>query len=135
MLNSLVLVGRLISDPELKKTKTNKSVCTFTIAINKGKEKAKFFDCTVWDKGAEYISTYGRKGNIVGVVAEWNYNEYVDKDGKKQRAHEALCSRVQLLSVNKKEEKTEEPSFFTKEMNVSEEFKMPEWDEMPWNQK
>lgn len=134
MLNSVTLVGRLVRTPELKKTKTNKSVCSFDLAVNKGKEKAKYFRCTVWEKGAEYISQYGEKANIVGVTGELDYNDYTDKDGKKQREYEVLCNRVQLLSVNKKEEKIEEPSFFNRnDMDVSGEFKMPEWGELPWD--
>lgn len=131
MINNVVIVGRLTQDPELRKTKTNKSVCSFSLAVSKGKDNTKFFRFTVWEKGAEYLANYGKKGNIVAVQGELDYSEYTDKDGKKQRMDEVLCNRVQLLSVNKEEKKEfEEPSFFTKEMDVSNQFKLPE--QLPW---
>lgn len=139
MINNVVMVGRLIKDCEVKKTQSNKSVCSFSLAVDKYANKQKktdFFDFTVWEQGAEYLGKYGKKGNIVAVVGELENRDYTAKDGHKVRATEIKCNRVQLLSMAKKEEKEiEEPSFYRKDIDASEEFKMPEWDDMPWNQK
>lgn len=141
MINEVILVGRLIDDPELRKTKTNKSVLFFSLALNKYVNKEKrtaYAKCKVWDQGAEYLAQYAKKGNIVGVTGEIVNNEYTDKDGKKIKEMEILANRVQLLSMNEKKEiketKIEEPSFFNrKDMDVSGEFKVPEWGELPWD--
>lgn len=141
MINEVILVGRLTDDPELRKTKTNKSVLFFSLALNKYVNKEKrtaYARCKVWDQGAEYLAQYAKKGNIVGVTGEIVNNEYTDKDGKKIKEMEILANRVQLLSMNEKKEaketKIEEPSFFNrKDMDVSGEFKVPEWGELPWD--
>ena len=141
MINEVILVGRLTDDPELRKTKTNKSVLFFSLALNKYVNKEKrtaYARCKVWDQGAEYLAQYAKKGNIVGVTGEIANNEYTDKDGKKIKEMEILANRVQLLSMNEKKEiketKIEEPSFFNrKDMDVSSEFKVPEWGELPWD--
>ena len=139
MINNVVMVGRLIRDCEVKKTQSNKSVCSFSLAVDKYANKQKktdFFDFVVWEQGAEYLGKYGKKGNIVAVTGELENRDYTAKDGHKVRVTEIKCNRVQLLSVSKdiKETKIEEPSFFNRnDVDVSEEFKMPEWDDMPWN--
>lgn len=141
MINEVILVGRLTDDPELRKTKTNKSVLFFSLALNKYVNKEKrttYARCKVWEQGAEYLAQYAKKGNIVGVTGEIVNNEYTDKDGKKIKEMEILANRVQLLSMNEKKEvketKIEEPSFFNrKDMDVSGEFKVPEWGELPWD--
>ena len=57
-INKIVLAGRLTADQELKKTKTDKSVVYFTVAVNRGKENADFIDCVAFDKTAENICKY-----------------------------------------------------------------------------
>lgn len=71
-MNKAILVGRLTKDPELKMTEnTKREVCQFTIAVNRpytnedGERKADFINCVVWDKLAENLSKYQRKGNQV----------------------------------------------------------------------
>lgn len=138
MINNVVMVGRLTKDCEVKKTQTNKSVCSFTLAVDKivnKQKKADFFDFVVWEQGAEYLGRYGKKGNIVAATGELENRDYTAKDGHKVRVTEIRCNRVQLLSQNQpKDTKIEEPSFLTKDVDASGEFKMPEWGDLPWDQ-
>ena len=73
MLNQMVLVGRLVSDPEVKTLEDGKSVSNITLAIPRsyknenGEYETDFIDCTLWGSVAENTSEYCKKGNIVGI--------------------------------------------------------------------
>ena len=55
-MNFVLLMGRFVADPELKKTTSGKSVCAFTLAVDKGKDRgADFIDTVEWGKIAEFI--------------------------------------------------------------------------------
>ena len=118
MMNKAILIGRLTRDPELKMTEnTKREVCQFTIAVNKpytnedGERKADFINCVVWDKLAENLSKYQKKGNQVAVEGRIQTRNYDDKDGKKVYVTEVFVSNVTFLdskgsndSVNNLEE-------------------------------
>lgn len=117
-MNKAILVGRLTKDPELKMTEnTKREVCQFTIAVNRpytnddGERKADFINCVVWDKLAENLSKYQKKGNQVAVEGRIQTRNYDDKDGKKIYVTEIFVSNVTFLdskgsndSVNNLEE-------------------------------
>ena len=117
-MNKAILVGRLTKDPELKMTEnTKREVCQFTIAVNRpytnedGERKADFINCVVWDKLAENLSKYQKKGNQVAVEGRIQTRNYDDKDGKKVYVTEVFVSNVTFLdskgsndSVNNLEE-------------------------------
>lgn len=72
MINRVVLTGRLVKEPELKKTQNHVSVSRFTLAVNRRKQanqeqEADFINCVAWRGSAEFISQYGKKGSLVGV--------------------------------------------------------------------
>lgn len=117
-MNKAILVGRLTKDPELKMIEnTKREVCQFTIAVNRpytnddGERKADFINCVVWDKLAENLSKYQKKGNQVAVEGRIQTRNYDDKDGKKIYVTEIFVSNVTFLdskgsndSVNNLEE-------------------------------
>ena len=117
-MNKAILVGRLTKDPELKMTEnTKREVCQFTIAVNRpytnddGERKADFINCVVWDKLAENLSKYQKKGNQIAVEGRIQTRNYDDKDGKKIYVTEIFVSNVTFLdskgsndSVNNLEE-------------------------------
>ena len=103
-MNKAILVGRLTKDPELKMTEnTKREVCQFTIAVNRpytnedGERKADFINCVVWDKLAENLSKYQKKGNQVAVEGRIQTRNYEDKDGKKVYVTEVFVSNVTFL--------------------------------------
>ena len=77
MINRVVLVGRLTKDIELRKTNSNISTCTFTLACNRrysssqanGQQTADFINCVAWRQSADFLAQYASKGAIVGVEA------------------------------------------------------------------
>lgn len=85
-INKIVLAGRLTADPELKKTKTDKSVVYFTVAVNRGKENADFIDCVAFDKTAENICKYFAKGYEIGVFGSLTVENYTTKDGNRRKS-------------------------------------------------
>lgn len=68
MINRVILTGRLVRDPELRKTRTGKSVTTFAVAVDRTRRKDQeaadtdFISCQAWNKTAEYICNYAKKG-------------------------------------------------------------------------
>lgn len=108
MVNSVVLVGRLTRDPELRKTQSGKSVAGFTLAIdNLGKDAgASFFDVSLWGDSADNLVKYTHKGSLVGVVGRLLQRTYTAKDGRKVEKVEVVANSVQFLDSKPKTDDT-----------------------------
>jgi len=82
-INSVMLMGRLTADPELKQTQGGKNVCQFTVAVNRradksGNVQADFINIVTWDKTAEFVSRYFSKGRLIlieGTLRTRTYND------------------------------------------------------------
>lgn len=104
--NRAVIVGRLTRDPEVKKTQSGLSVCSFTVACDRNVKKkddssneptADFINCVAWRGSADYIGTYGAKGNIVCVDGHIQTRNYDKQDGTKVYVTEILAERLELV--------------------------------------
>ena len=113
MINRVVLVGRLTRDPELRRTNSGTSVCSFTVAVDNrtknpdGTKSTSFIPCTVFQQSADNMSKFVRKGSLVGVEGRLNQRSYVRQDGTKASVLEVLADSVQFLepkSANQAEE-------------------------------
>ena len=108
MINSVVLVGRLTKDIELRKTSSNISTCTFTLACNRryssnnnnGQPTADFINCVAWRQSADFLAQYASKGAIVGVEGRITTRNYEGQNGKVY-VTEVTCDTVQLIGGNK----------------------------------
>lgn len=98
-MNVVVLIGNLARDPELKYTQNGKAVCNFTLAVNNpyAENKADFISVTAWDKQAENIAQYLRKGSKAGVEGRLQVRSYEDKDGNRRWVTEVVANRVEFL--------------------------------------
>lgn len=100
MLNKVILMGRLVSDPELRQTPNGVSVCAFRIAVDRnysGKEKqADFIDIVAWRQSAEFVSKYFAKGKMIIVEGSIQTRKYEDKNGNKRTAVEVVADNVQF---------------------------------------
>ena len=100
MLNRVILMGRLVADPELRTISNGANVCRFRIAVDRnyvqqGQErKADFFTCVVWRQTADFVMRYFRKGSMIAVEGEVHNSNYTDKDGKTQYGFEIAVDRV-----------------------------------------
>lgn len=107
MLNQLVVVGRLVKDPELRKTETGKKVTNITLAVPRsykntnGEYETDFIDCTLWSAVAESTSDYCKKGDLLGVRGRLQTRVY-EKDEEKKYATEVVAEKVTFLTSNKK---------------------------------
>lgn len=106
-LNYSVLMGRLVRDPELRRTNTGKAVVSFTVAVdNFGKDNgASFISCVAWDKTGEFIDNYFLKGSQIVVEGRLQTRQYENKDGKKQTVTELVVTQAHFCG--KKEEKSD----------------------------
>jgi single-strand DNA-binding protein len=103
MINSVVLVGRLTKDVELKKTQSNLSVTSFTVAVDNrtkdadGNKTASFINCTAWRQSADYLSNYAHKGSLVGIEGRLQQRSFTRKDGTKASVLEVIVDSITLL--------------------------------------
>ena len=100
MLNKVILMGRLVADPELKRTQNDVAVVSTRIAVDRefksanGERQADFIDIVCWRERAEFVSRYFRKGNMIAVVGSLQSRQYETKDGQKRTAYEVVCDQV-----------------------------------------
>ena len=89
--NLVILKGRLTADAELKTTPNGKSVCSFTLAVDRGfgdNKTTDFLTCVAWEQRAEFISKYFAKGSEIRVLGEINTRKWQDKDGNNRTSFE-----------------------------------------------
>lgn len=96
MLNKAILNGRLTKAPELKQTNSGKSVCGFTIAVdrNRDREKTDFVPIVAWGKTAEFVNQWFGKGDLITIVGRIEVRTYEDNDGNKRTATEIVAEEV-----------------------------------------
>ena len=102
-MNKVMLIGRITAKPELRYTPSNVPTTRFSVAINRtftnanGEREADFINCVVWDKQAENLVKYQKKGNQIAVEGRIQTRNYDDKDGKKVYVTEILASNISFL--------------------------------------
>jgi len=105
-INSVVLVGNLTKDPELRHTPAGMPVCSLRLAVNTRRkdsatgqwgEKPNYFDITVWGQQGENCAQYLAKGRRVGVQGRLEWREWEAQDGSKRQAVEIIANSVQFL--------------------------------------
>jgi len=129
MLNMAAFTGRLTADPELKKTDNGVSVCSFTIAVDRnyvkqGEErKADFIPVVAWRQGADFVSKYFKKGQMIGVSGEIQTRRYEDKNGNLRTITELVANNVSFCG-DKTEKKVD--------VQPPEIYEVPDDSEMPF---
>lgn len=98
-MNKAIEIGRLVRDPELRKTTNERSVCSFTIAVQRDnkRDEADFLNVTAWGKDAENVSRYLKKGAQVAILGAIRTRSYEDRQGNKRTAWEIVADQVQFL--------------------------------------
>ena len=100
MLNRIILMGRLTHDPELRKTQSGVSVCSFSIAVDRdykaqnGEKETDFFDIVTWRATADFVSKFFTKGRMAVVEGRLQNRDWVDKDKNKRRSAEVIADNV-----------------------------------------
>lgn len=93
-MNSVNFLGRTTSDIELKKTNSGKSVATFSFAVKRpyAKDTTDFFNMVAWERTAEMLSDYVKKGTMI-VIEGYLTNRTYEKDGSKRTVTEVIVDR------------------------------------------
>lgn len=107
MLNSIIIMGRLVADPELRTTQSGVSTCSFRVAVDRnyakqGEEKqTDFFDVTTWRNTAEFVSRYMTKGSPVAIQGSMQSRKWQDKDGNNRISWEVQADNVYFAEGKK----------------------------------
>ncbi|HEY8394123.1 MAG TPA: single-stranded DNA-binding protein [Thermaerobacter sp.] len=103
MLNCIVLIGRLVRDPELRYTPSGVAVGGFTLAVDRpftnqqGEREADFIDIVVWRRLAETCANHLSKGRLVAVRGRLQVRTYETQDGQRRRVAEVVADEVKFL--------------------------------------
>ena len=102
-MNKIILMGRLTRDPEVRVTSSEKTVCTFTLAVDRqfanqsGEREADFINIVVWGKAAELCGNSLAKGQRLLVEGRLQIRNYVAKDGNKRYVTEVIANSVEFV--------------------------------------
>ena len=100
MLNKVIVMGRMVRAPELRRTESGISICLFSVAVSSnvknkdGEYQTSFFDVVAWRSLAEFVAKYFDKGAAVLVEGELVQRKYQDKDGNSRIAVEISAQNV-----------------------------------------
>lgn len=109
-MNTVILIGRLVRNPEFKYTPNGNVVTTFTLAVDRpfknqnGEKETDFIPIVTWNKLAENCANHLGKGRLVAVEGRLQIRSY-KKDGQNRRIAEVVASEVKFLDYGKKNEK------------------------------
>ena len=111
MLNHIVIMGRLVRDPELRRTGSGIAVASFSVAVDRdfggrdgGEKETDFIDCVAWRQTGEFVSKYFTKGRMIVVSGRLQIRSWTDKDGNKRRTAEVVADNCYFGDSNKREE-------------------------------
>lgn len=101
MLNHIVIMGRMVRDPELRRTGFGIAVASFSVAVDRdfsgkdgGEKDTDFIDCVAWRAAGEFVSKYFRKGSMIVVSGRLQIRQWKDKDGNNRRSAEIVADNV-----------------------------------------
>lgn len=140
MINRVVLLGRIVADPELKTTQTGVSVTTFRIAVDRtyqkqGEERqADFFDIVAWRYTAEFVCKFFRKGSMIAIDGQLQSRTYQAKDGSNRYTVEVIADNASFTGEKKTSPivNTEEQNYSYRETENNGFEEMPSDDDVPF---
>ena len=108
-MNRVELIGRITADPELRYTnESNKMVTNFDVAVKrKYSTETDFIKCIAWNKTAEIINKYCKKGNQIGIEGSIETNKYEDKEGNKRTQFQVNVENITFIDSKDKNENTD----------------------------
>lgn len=139
MINSVVLVGRLTKDIELRKTQSGLSVASFTVACdrrlsqeqkNNNEQSADFISCVAWRGSADFLGNYAHKGDTVGVEGRLQTRSY-ECDGQRVYVVEVLANSVNLLHSKQTVQSQEQSSYEPQPTQEPKPQQMSDFDYLP----
>ena len=104
MINSVVLAGNVVADPESRNTNSGKAIASFRLAVNNpiNDKEVLYIDVDTWEKQAEFIVNYVKKGSSVSVIGRLKQDSW-EKEGKKFSKILVVAERVNFIGGKKKD--------------------------------
>ena len=133
MINNVVMIGRLTRDVELRYTSNNVAVGAFTLAVNRnfknaaGDRESDFINCIIWNKQAENLANWTKKGMLVGITGRIQTRSYENQQGQRVYVTEVVAESFQVLekrdnAANKSSlENQTPPNFSGQPMDISDD--------------
>lgn len=111
MINHVTLHGRFTDVPQLRKTNSGKSVCSFTLAVDKVKREdpADFINCVAWERTAEFVNNYFTRGQEAVVEGHLSNRKYEDRDGNKRYVTEVIVQTIDFCGKKTADVPAREP--------------------------
>lgn len=130
MLNHIIIMGRIVHTPELRYTKSETPVCSFSIASERDfsgsdQKETDFVDVTAWRRNAEFVSNHFSKGSMIIVEGRLQMRKYTDKNGNNRTAYEIAADRLYFGESKRGYDADEKPPVH------QDEDMPPERDPMP----
>ena len=105
-MNKVILIGRLVKDPEMRYTQSGKGVCSFVLAVDRrfskeGQQTADFIPIVAWNKLAEIVGDNLTKGRRISVEGRMQVRNYDAQDGTKRYVTEVIADEVEFLDSRK----------------------------------
>jgi single-strand DNA-binding protein len=100
MLNSVIIMGRLTADPELRTTPSGVSVTRFTVAVDRrfqrqGEDRqTDFINVVAWRQTADFVTRFFKKGQMIAVQGSLQVSNYEDKNGNKRTNYDVVADNV-----------------------------------------
>lgn len=108
MLNHITIMGRLVRDPELRRTGSGIAVASFTVAVDRdftdkqtGEKETDFIDCVAWRQTGEFVSKFFTKGKLIVVSGRLQIRSWTDNDGNKRRNAEIVADNCYFAESKK----------------------------------
>ena len=117
MINKAILIGRLTTQPELKKTQSGVSISSFSIAVQRnykdvnGTYPTDFINIVTWRNTAEFVCKFFTKGQLIGIVGSIQSRNYEDKNGNKRTAIEVVADEAQFVESKRESAYNERQEF------------------------
>lgn len=111
-MNIVMMVGRLVRDPELRYTNNGKAWCRFSIAVDRpfsnkqdpNAQTADFFNIVAWDKQAETIATYITKGRQIAIQGRLQTGTYKDQTGQTRYSTDVMLEKFDFIGSNSQQQ-------------------------------
>ncbi len=106
-INTVTLTGRISQDIELKYFESGSCKAILSIAVNKWnakekKEEANFFNVEIWNKQAEFVGEYGKKGQQATILGNLDISKWTDEAGNNKQRVFIHAQNIVLGSAGKK---------------------------------
>lgn len=101
MINTVVIMGRMVRDPELRQLDNGTSVTSFSVAVDRNyvdkttnERQADFLNVVAWRQTAEFVCKYFHQGDMIALEGSLQSRKYTDKDGNNRTAIEIVASNI-----------------------------------------